>query len=62
MRHDFAGIVRRRAPVRCRIDVQLDAAAADLLEVVGVDLNLVGQRGVRRRRKDCGERSERRRN
>jgi len=30
--------------------VQLDAAAADLLEVVGVDLDLVGQRRVRRNR------------
>jgi len=50
MRHDFAGIVRRRAPVRRCIDVQLDAAAADLLEVVGVDLDLVGQRRVRRNR------------
>jgi len=50
MRHDFAGIVRRGAAVRRRIDVQLDAAAADLLEVVGVDLDLVGQRRVRRNR------------
>src|SRR5438045_8162351 len=44
-RHHLAGIVGRRAAARRRVNVQLDAALAGRLEVVGVHLDLVGQRG-----------------
>jgi hypothetical protein len=37
--------------------VQLDAALTDFLEVVGIDLDLIGQRGARCRL-ECDERSE----
>jgi hypothetical protein len=51
MRHHFAGIRRRLVSFRRQVDVQLDAALPGRLEIVGIDLDLVGQRGEGRRRR-----------
>jgi hypothetical protein len=58
MGYHLSRIFRRPAAIRRGVDVQLDAAAAELLEVVGVDLDLVGQRCMRR----DGQRDERGKN
>src|SRR5438105_8200085 len=44
MRHHLAWIVGRGTAARRGVDVELDAALAGTLEVVGVDLDLVRQR------------------
>src|SRR5204862_948175 len=46
MRRNFPWIARRRAAARRGVDVQLDAALAGRVYVVGVDLDLVGQRAI----------------
>jgi hypothetical protein len=47
VRSYLAGIVGRRAAARRGVDVQLDPALTFALEIVGIDLDLVGQRAVR---------------
>src|SRR3989454_10997403 len=54
MRRNFPWIARRRAAARRGVDVQLDAALAGRVYVVGVNLDLVGQRAMGvRTAKDC---------